>query len=495
MSSGFVARHGIWTEEQAGCAGKIGKRLESEKVRLVRLVWADTHGHARAKAVTVPVFLAALADGYNINVATYTLDSSGGRVFRSFTRGGGMGLDEMTGSPNLTIVPDPTTFRTLPWAPGVGWVLCDEYFTDGRPFHFSSRHVLRRQLARLRDRGMDLVVGLEVEWYLRRVEEARLTDEHAGVPGRRGRPVETSPVEPGYSYHSETNMDLMQPVLDALAEAYDGLALPLRSIENEYGPGQLECTFGAQGALRAADDYILFRTATRQVCRRLGYFATFMCRPAFPGFYASGWHLHQSLAEAGSGRNLCIPEAAGEPLSPLGRAWMAGLLSHAAPSAVFASPTVNGYRRFQPNSLAPDRATWSVDHRGAMIRVLGGAGDPATRLENRIGEPAANPYLFIASQIAAGLDGVERGAEPWPADDEPYEADRPKLPTTLADALAALAGSALFRREFGALYCDYFTSLKRAELDRYTSAAAESSSPSEVNGVSAWEQNEYLDFF
>ena len=191
MSSGFVARHGLWTEEQAGCAGEIGRRLEAEKVRLVRLVWADTHGHARAKAVTVPVFLAALADGYNINVATYTLDSSGGRVFRSFTRGGGMGLDEMTGSPNLTIVPDPTTFRTLPWAPGVGWVLCDEYFTDGRPFHFSSRQILRRQMQRLRDTGMELVVGLEVEWYLRRVEEARLTEEHAGVPGRRGRPVET----------------------------------------------------------------------------------------------------------------------------------------------------------------------------------------------------------------------------------------------------------------------------------------------------------------
>jgi glutamine synthetase len=495
MSNGFVARHRLWTEEQAAGAAELARRLEDGKLRLVRMVWADTHGHTRAKAVTVPVFLASLADGYNINVATYTLDASGGRVFRSFVRGGGMGLDEMTGSPNLTIVPDPTTFRVLPWAPGIGWVLCDEYFTDGRPFHFSSRHVLRRQVARLREKGMDLVVGLEVEWYLRRIEEERLTEAHAGVPGRRGRPVETSPVEPGYSYHSESNMDLMQPVLDALADAYDGLGLPLRSIENEYGPGQLECTFGAQEAMRAADDLVLFRTATRQVCRRLGHFATFMCRPAFPGFYASGWHLHQSLADAGSGRNLCIPEGAGEHLSPLGRSWMAGLLSHAAPAAVFASPTINGFRRFQANSLAPDRATWSVDHRGAMIRVLGGPGDPATRLENRIGEPAANPYLFIASQIAAGLDGVGREAEPWPADDEPYDADRPMLPTSLPDALEALAGSSLFREQFGPLYCDYFTSLKHAELARYTQSVAESEAPSHVNGVSAWEQNEYLDFF
>ena len=132
----------------------------------MRMVWADTHGSARAKAVSVPVFLASLTDGYNINVATFTLDASGGRVFRSFTPGGGMGLAEMTGSPNLIVVPDPATWRELPWAPGVGWVLCDDYFVDGRPFHFSTRRLFKRQLERLAERGLCHVVGLEVEWYL-----------------------------------------------------------------------------------------------------------------------------------------------------------------------------------------------------------------------------------------------------------------------------------------------------------------------------------------
>lgn len=495
MSDSFIARHGLWSDDQAACAAEVRKRAETEELRLVRMVWVDSHGHTRAKAVALSVFLASLVDGYTINVATFTLDSAGGRVFRSFTRGGGMGLDEMTGSPNLTIVPDPTTFRTLPWAPGVGWVLCDEYFTDGRPFHFSSRSILSRQLSRLRDRGMDLIVGLEIEWYLRRIDDPRLTDENTGEPGNRAPPPKTSPVEPGYSYHSETNMDLMQPVIDALAETYEKLDLPLRSIENEYGPGQLECTFAAQPAMRAADDFILFRTATRQVCRRLGYFATFMCRPAFPGLYASGWHLHQSLAEAETGRNLLTPEADDARLSPLGMAYLAGLLTHATPSAVFATPTVNGFRRFQANSLAPDRATWSFDHRGVMLRVLGGAGDPATRLENRIGEPGANPYLFISSQVIAGLDGIEKDAAPWPADDEPYEADRPRLPTNLGDALEALRTSDLFREQLGNVYCDYYISLKRAELDRYLRSVADDSSPPEVNGVSSWEQREYLDFF
>src|SRR5262245_27419150 len=146
--AGFIARHDLWAEAQLRQAEDIKRRLETENVKLVRLAWADPHGYSRAKAVTVPAFLAALTYGYNINVATTTLDSAGTRTFASFTPGGGMGLAEMTGSPNLTIVPDPSTFRVLPWAPGVAWVLCDEYFPTGVPFHFSPRHLLRKQVRR-----------------------------------------------------------------------------------------------------------------------------------------------------------------------------------------------------------------------------------------------------------------------------------------------------------------------------------------------------------
>src|SRR5262249_49286156 len=155
----------------------------------------------------------------------------------------------------------------------------------GVPFHFSPRHLLRRQVARLNERGLACVIGLEIEWYLLRVAQDELTEENTGIPGMRGRPIKTAPAEPGFSYHSESNMDLMQPVLSALAEDFDKLALPLRSIENEWGPGQVECTFAAREALAAADHALLFRTATRQICRRLGYFATFMCRPALKGYY------------------------------------------------------------------------------------------------------------------------------------------------------------------------------------------------------------------
>ena len=491
---GFIEKHGLWTEDQRRQAEALKQRLQKEDLRLIRLAWADPHGWSRAKALTVPAFLEALDNGYNINVATTTLDAAGARTFSSFTRGGGMGLDEMTGSPNITLVPDPATFRVLPWA-GVGWMLGDEYFDSGKPFHFSTRHLLRKQAQRLQDRGMGYVVGLEVEWYLLRVAEEHLTEEHVGAPGIRGRPIRTYPAEPGYAYHSESNLDLMQPVLAALVDAFQKLALPLRSIENEWGPGQVECTFSAQAAMDAADALVLFRTATKQICRRMGHFATFMSRPALKGYYSSGWHLHQSIVDAGKGDNLFAPKREGERLSPLGRAFLGGLLKHAAPATVFATPTVNGYRRFKPNSLAPDRAGWGYDHRGAMIRVLGGVGDPGTRMENRVGEPAANPYLYMLSQIVSGLDGVDNALDPGPEDDAPYQADRALLPKSLVEALDELDRSALFRREVGDVFVEYFLKLKRNEAGRFLRHLEERGMKLAPEDPTDWEQNEYFDFF
>lgn len=494
QSASFIERHGLLSNDQRRQAIEVRRRIEADKIRYIRLAWADPHGYARAKLLTADAFVSALSSGHNINIATSTLDSAGARVFSSFTRGGGLGLDEMTGSPNLIVVPDPATFRVLPWAEGVGWVLCDEYFTSGVPFHFSPRQLLKRQLKRLSDRGWRMQVGLEVEWYLLKVADPDLADENIGAPGLRGKPIATLPAEPGYQLHSETNLDLMQPVLLSLAEAYDRIGLPLRSIENEWGPGQVECTFAPQDALTAADSMVLFRTATRQMCRRAGYFATFMTRPALKGYYASGWHLHQSLVDQVGERNLFMPEAGRDPLSTLGLGYLGGLLAHAEAGTAFSTPTVNGYRRFRANSLAPDRTTWAVDHRGVMVRVLGGAGDPATRLENRVGEPSANPYLFIAAQIVAGLDGIDGKLDPGPPDLEPYAADRTLLPRSLLAALDALENAPLYRREMGDRFIDYLLKLKRTEAGRFAQFLSDHGiKPGDE--VTAWEQNEYFDFF
>jgi glutamine synthetase len=170
-------------------------------------------------------------------------------------------------------------------------------------------------------------------------------------------------------------------------------------------------------------------------------------------------------------------------LSPFGRGWLAGLLAHARAATVFTTPTINGYKRYRSYSLAPDRAIWGRDNRGAMIRVLGGAGDSATRLENRVGEPAANPYLYMSSQILAGLDGVDRALDPGPSADTPYESNAPLLPKSLREAVFALKDDPFFRDAMGATMVDYYTHIKLAEIERFQSE------------VSDWEQREYFEMF
>lgn len=492
---GLIRKLGLWTDDQHRQAKAIEEQVRSGGLKLFRLAWADIHGVSRAKTVTLPAFLGALRDGYNINVATATLDPSGARVFSSFTQGGGMGLEEMTGSPNLAIIPDPATFRVLPWEPQVGWILCDEFFPSGVPFHFSPRQLLKRQLERLAERKFRSVVGLEVEWYLLKIADEHLGIENVGSPGRRGRAPATYPVEPGFSYHSESNMDQLHRVVAALAEALDDLGLPLRSIEKEWGPGQLECTFGPEDALTAADNLILFRTATRQICRRVGYLASFMTRPKLPGYYSSGWHLHQSLVDAASGRNLFVPESKDALLSPLGFAYLGGLTEHALPSTVFANPTVNGYRRFRINSLAPDRVAWCSDHRGAMLRVLGGADNPGCRIENRLGEPSANPYLYILSQVASGLDGIANRRDPGPSAAEPYAADRPMLPSSLKSAAELMNGNAFYRETLGTVFVDYYSCLKQTEIGRFEAFLTDQKIDPSSEEITDWEQDEYFDFF
>jgi glutamine synthetase len=228
---------------------------------------------------------------------------------------------------------------------------------------------------------------------------------------------------------------------------------------------------------------VLFRSAVKQIARRHGFHATFMCRPKLPNVFASGWHLHQSLVSRADGVNAFMASNEGEALSPFGRAYLAGLLEHARASTVFTTPTINGYKRYRSYSLAPDRAIWGRDNRGVMIRVLGSAGDVATRLENRIGEPAANPYLYMASQILSGLDGVDRKLDPGPSADTPYETKAALLPKSLREAVFALNDDPFFRQALGAEFVDYYVHIKNAEIERFQAE------------VSDWEHREYFEMF
>ncbi len=476
----FVARHALWSDEQKDAAARLRRIVEEQDLETIRLSFADQHGILRGKTLVASEALASLEDGCSITTTMLAKDTSHRTVFPVFTAGGGFGMKEMEGAADVLMVADPATFRVLPWSPRTGWLLCDIYFADGRPIPFSTRHVFRKVIDQLGKRGYDFVAGLEVEFHLFKLEDPRMAPEDAGQPGQA---PQVSLLSHGYQYLTEQRYDLMEPALDIIRRDITALGLPLRSVEVEFGPSQCEFTFAPRKGLLPADNMVLFRSAVKQIARRHGYHATFMCRPKLPNVFASGWHLHQSIAARDSGENAFVAKESGEPLSEFGRCYLAGLLQHARASAVFSTPTINGYKRYRSYSLAPDRAIWGRDNRGVMIRVLGGAGDPATRLENRIGEPAANPYLYMASQVLAGLDGIDRKLEAPPSADTPYETKAALLPKSLREAVFALHEDNFFRNALGAEFVDYYVHIKNAEIERFQAE------------VSDWEHREYFEMF
>ena len=172
-------------------------------------------------------------------------------------------------------------------------------------------------------------------------------------------------------------------------------------------------------------------------------------------------------------------------LSDTGYHYIGGLIEHGAALSAFSNPTINGYKRLNANPLAPNRILWAHDNRGAMLRLVGGHTEPSTCIENRTGEPAANPYLYMASQIYAGMDGIQNRADPGePVQGDPYQqVDKPPMPRSLMEATEALDGSSVLRARFGDQFIDYFLHIKRAESARFLAHFMD------------WEHREYFEMY
>jgi glutamine synthetase len=468
----FLQSRGLDSAERRARVAEVLAETRSEGLGVIRLAFPDQHGVLRGKTIVAEELDGALENGVTMTTTLLLKDSSHRTVFPVFTAGGGLGVKELEGAADCILVPDPFSFRILPWAPHTGWMLCEAHFKDGRRVPFSTRGLLAETLKPVEARQHRYVTGIECEFHIFRLLDPRLAPEDAGQPGS---PPEVALLTQGYNYLTESRYDALDPILEVLRREVQALGLPLRSMEVEYGPSQVEFTFAARPAMESADMMILFRSAAKQVARRHGHHVSFMCRPRIPNVMSSGWHLHQSLVD-GMGRSFFAGDD-DEPVSPDARHFMGGLIHHARAAAAFSTPTLNGYRRFRPYSLAPDRAIWGVDNRGVMLRLLPG------RIENRVGEPAANPYLYMASQLLFGLDGITQKRDPGPPADTPYETKAEALPRSLAEAIAALEANEVARAGFGAGFVDYYCRLKRAEIARFEAE------------VSEWEQREYFDLF
>ena len=254
---------------------------------------------------------------------------------------------------------------------------------------------------------------------------------------------------------------------------------------HEFSPSQYEINLWHGEALDAADRTFIFKTAIKDIVYREGKIATFMGKP-WGDEGGSGFHLHFSVADK-SGKNKMHDGKDG--LSEIAHSIIAGVLANAAAITAFANPTVNAFKRLGPDTLAPFRANWGLDNRSCMVRVPPERSE-GTRLEIRVGDGGANPYLIIAAILAAGLDGIERNLPcPEAALGMAYDMESaPILPMTLQDALDALDANEQMKKRLSPQLVETFLVLKRDEIERYNKEVVDPS----TRDVTQWEQDEYL---
>lgn len=478
LTNGALSRRGLLDHHAIERATDLLESIENSNLETVRVLFADQHGLLRGKTLVAEALTSIFTNGLAAPSTLLLKDTAHKTVFPIWSTdpgiSGGMG-----GAGDILMIPDPSTFQILPWAPHSAWIFCNPRFKSGEVIPFSPRDVLQNAIDKLAAAGRQLVVGLEVEFHVFETVEPRLKHGDATMPSQ---PVLTRNLAQGYQFLTEIRYDALEPVMDDLRRHCQALGLPVRSTEVEMGPSQFEFTFEPADPMTHADNMMRFRAMVKETCGRQGLHATFMCRPNLENVCASGWHLHQSLIDIHGGANLMMPEEPGK-LTEVAEGWIAGLLEHACESCLLTTPTVNGYKRYRPHQLAPDRIQWGRDNRGAMIRALMTPNDPASRIENRVAETTANPYYFFASQILSGLDGLKRGLKAPPAVETPYDSGATFLPESLLSAIQFFEQSAFYREALGDVFVDYLCHIRRSEWDRYHLT------------VSEWEQAEYFGIY
>lgn len=445
-------------------AKALRSQLEAAGIDILRVIYPDILGITRSKDLLVSQLERSTPNGPAFCQG----------VWVTTTRGDVLdGNDIMSdGLPDLLTTIDPTSLAMMPWEPGVAIVVADASNADHSPSELSPRTALRNVIDRYKEHGLTPVVGPELEFYIAERGESGWQRAINGT----GRVYTTGAwVDP-----SNTFLDLMRTL--------DKMDIGVFAGNHEFSPSQYEINLWHGEAMRAADRTFLFKTAVKDVIARTGKLATFVGKP-WSDEGGSGFHLHFSVEDA-NGKNQ-MADAAGE-LTETANQMIAGILANADALAAFSNPTVNAFKRLGPDTLAPYRANWGYDNRSTMLRVPPERGAGA-RLEIRIGDGAANPYLIIAAVLAAGLDGIERKLPtPEHADGWTYENEAaPVLPTTLTAALDALDADRTMRSILGAPLVDVFTLMKRDEVARYE---AEVEDPS-TRDVTQWEIDEYLEAY
>jgi len=424
-------------------AGVVAAQLREQGVDVVRVSYPDLIGVDRGRDVLVGELASAAGHGLAFCRAIYHTSPRGDVVP---VQGG---LE--AGLPDITVYPDLSTITPLPWEQGAAWCLGEAYADDGKIAAESPRSVARNVASQLESAGYSLVCGPELEFFV--CEQGpdgqwrRYANElgNVYVVGRKGDP-----------------QGLLLHMLRQLRDA----ELRVTAANHEFSPGQFEINLGHSGLLDAADRSFRLKSAVQEIARLRGLLATFMAKP-FNDEGGSGFHVHVSLGDE-AGANVFGDPDEPDGLSAPGRHAIGGVLRHAKALSALLNPTINSYKRFGPDTLAPWLIDWGLDNRSAMVRVPPERG-PGARMEVRLGDATANPYLAMAAIGAAVHLGIQDKVEPKAKLEgygyDPAGADM--LPMRLGDALDALEADTELADVLGRYFTTSFLQYKRNEIERF----------------------------
>lgn len=437
---------------------EILRQADAQNVRYVRLQFTDLLGIVKNVEIPVDQLPKALDNKCMFD----------GSSIEGFVR-----IEES----DMYLVPDLSTWLVFPWDTPQGNIarlICDIHLPDGSPFSGDPRSVLKSVVQRAKDLGFSAFnVGPEPEFFLFKIDE-------------NGQPTDQVNDEGGY--FDWAPLDLGENCRRDIVLTLENMGFEIEASHHEVAPGQHEIDFKYADAIEAADNIATFRLVVKTVARQHGLHATFMPKPVY-GINGSGMHTHLSLFKDGVNAFYDAEDDLG--LSDVAKFFLAGILEHAQGFTAFCNPTVNSYKRLVPGYEAPNYIAWSGKNRSPLVRVPASRGT-STRVEVRSPDPSCNPYLAIASLLAAGLDGIDRELELPPAvnrniyimsDMEKEEIGIRSLPGTLFEAIEKLAADDVLCSALGQHVLIHFVEAKRIEWNMYRTQVTE------------WEKEQYLSLY
>ena len=365
-----------------------------------------------------------------------------------------------SGYGDMVMRPDMSTLHRIPWHEGTVGVLCDVLWEDGSDVVASPRQVLKRQTARLADRGMAAFVGTELEFivFLDSFEEA-------WEAGYRD-------LTPGNLYNVDYSIlggARVEPLLRRIRLGMAGAGLEVESAKGECNLGQHEIAFKYNEAVRTCDGHSIYKTGAKEMAAQDNHSLTFMAK--FNEREGNSCHIHLSFRGL-DGSAVMADHDSADGLSDLGRAFIAGQLEHLAELTLVFAPQINSYKRYVEGSFAPTAIKWGHDNRTCALRLVGHGH--SLRLENRVPGGDVNPYLATAGIIAAGLDGIDRNLTLEPAfEGNAYQADAARVPASLAEAVALWENSAWVRETFGEEVQAHYARMGHVELEAFGRAVTD----------------------